>query len=356
MAPPFRTHQPRVLRESQPRRAQLQVEGVSILGGTTPKFDCELDTGEEIRIKYGHGPEVPAEAATTRLSSALGFGADDVTLVRALCGATAARWSRLSIMKAVEATRTEAAVRTRRRLQQATRISSGWRYERKFNARPIETDRLEGWAFFELDAVDPAKGGAPRAHVDALRLMAVFLAHWDNKSENQRLVCLDRDWPEGAPCAQPFLVLQDVGATFGPRKMDLEAWEADADLGGSRHAAACRCRHLPYDGATFAATVIIGEPAGAFSPTCCRSSPIAQLTDLFASARFDQKRATVLGIHAGRRVGARLQSEGGAPSATVHRALRRRRLHRLVSVPASIVAPAARSPESAARRLRSRPA
>ena len=70
--------------------------------------------------------------------------------------------------------------------------------ERKFDARPIETERLEGWAFFELDAVDPAKGGAPRAHVDALRLMAVLLAHWDNKSENQRLVCLGREWPEGA--------------------------------------------------------------------------------------------------------------------------------------------------------------
>ncbi len=38
---------------------------VSDVGGTTPKFDCELDTGQEIRIKYGPGREVPAEAATT---------------------------------------------------------------------------------------------------------------------------------------------------------------------------------------------------------------------------------------------------------------------------------------------------
>ena len=30
-----------------------------------------------------------------------------------------------------------------------------------------------------------------RADLDALRLLARVLAHWDNKSENQRLVCLD---------------------------------------------------------------------------------------------------------------------------------------------------------------------
>ncbi len=70
--------------------------------------------------------------------------------------------------------------------------------ERKHYGRPIETQDVEGWAFFELDLIDQKKGGAPRAHVDALRLLSVFLAHWDNKSENQRLVCLsDKDWPDG---------------------------------------------------------------------------------------------------------------------------------------------------------------
>src|SRR6185503_19260543 len=69
--------------------------------------------------------------------------------------------------------------------------------EHKFEARPIESREQKGWGFFELDTVDPSKGGAPRAHVDALRLFAVFLAHWDNKAENQRLVCLSTRWPEG---------------------------------------------------------------------------------------------------------------------------------------------------------------
>jgi hypothetical protein len=57
---------------------------VSDLDGTTPKFECLTDDGEEIRVKYGRGPEIPAETAATRLMSALGFAADEVTLVRLL--------------------------------------------------------------------------------------------------------------------------------------------------------------------------------------------------------------------------------------------------------------------------------
>ena len=57
---------------------------LSDLGGTTPKFHCLLDGGDEIRAKYGIGSEIPAEAAATRLLSALGFGADNVMLVERL--------------------------------------------------------------------------------------------------------------------------------------------------------------------------------------------------------------------------------------------------------------------------------
>jgi hypothetical protein len=53
----------------------------SDLGGTTPKFNCLLESGKELRIKYGPGAEIPVEAAATRLLTALGFGADTVTLV-----------------------------------------------------------------------------------------------------------------------------------------------------------------------------------------------------------------------------------------------------------------------------------
>ena len=63
-----------------------------------------------------------------------------------------------------------------------------------------DRDRVaEGVGVLRARSVDPSKGGAPRAHVDALRLLAVFLAHWDNKAENQRLVCLSETWPQGTP-------------------------------------------------------------------------------------------------------------------------------------------------------------
>ena len=54
---------------------------VSELGGTAPKFDCTLENGEPIRVKYGKTGEVPGEVASTRLLRALGFGADHVSFV-----------------------------------------------------------------------------------------------------------------------------------------------------------------------------------------------------------------------------------------------------------------------------------
>lgn len=258
---------------------------LSTLGGTTPKFDCLLDTGERIRIKYGRGPEIPSEAAATRLVNALGFGADEITLVANLrCYGCPAE--PFSTMKAVEVTRAEPLYR--RMIDYTEYQDFDWvALERKFDGRPIETSTLEGWAFFELDKVDASKGGAPRAHVDALRLLAVFLAHWDNKSENQRLVCLSKDWPAGVPCPRPFLMIQDVGATFGPSKVDLEAWERAA-VWEDRARCTVSMRDLPYDGATFG-DARIGEAGRRLLGSLLTQLSDRQLADLFAGARFDKK-------------------------------------------------------------------
>jgi hypothetical protein len=50
--------------------------------GTTPKFDCELKSGEKLKVKYGATKEIPSEIAATRLLHALGFGADRVSRVQ----------------------------------------------------------------------------------------------------------------------------------------------------------------------------------------------------------------------------------------------------------------------------------
>jgi hypothetical protein len=239
---------------------------ISTLGGTTPKFDCELPDGEEIRIKYGNGPEVPAEAAATRLLRALGFAADDISIVEKL-RCFGCPEEPFSMMKAVEITKAEGLYK--QVVNFADYEDFDWvGLERKFNAWPVETETLEGWSFFELDVIEPDQGGAPRAHVDALRLIALLLAHWDNKSENQRLVCLSREWPEGSACTQPFLVLQDVGATFGPAKLDFAAWE-QAPIWEDRS----RCSDTCLLAAPRSARRTSRKMAAASLVTCCRSLP-----------------------------------------------------------------------------------
>ena len=49
---------------------------------TTPKFRCVLATGEVVKVKYGHTGEIPAELAASRLLTSLGFGADEMHLIR----------------------------------------------------------------------------------------------------------------------------------------------------------------------------------------------------------------------------------------------------------------------------------
>ena len=74
----------------------------------------------------------------------------------------------------------------------------------------------DAWSWEEIETIDVKAGGAPRAHRDALKLLAVFLQHTDTKPQQQRLVCLDaRDRPDNAACARPFMLIQDVGVTFG---------------------------------------------------------------------------------------------------------------------------------------------
>lgn len=259
---------------------------VTDLGGTTPKFDCLLDTGEEIRIKYGNGPEIPAEVAATRLLRALGFGADDVVLVERLrCHGCPAE--PFAVLKATEFARAQPL------LERAIDYDEVREYrwvalERKFNARPVETETQEGWAFFELAMVDPEAGGAPRAHIDALRLMAVLLAHWDNKAQNQRLVCLSAAWDAARGCPSPFLIMQDVGATFGPAKVDLAAWRATPIW---TDAATCTVsmRTLPYDGATFGEARIT-EEGRRFAASLLSRLSAAQIDALFRGAGFARQR------------------------------------------------------------------
>jgi hypothetical protein len=259
---------------------------VTRVGGTTPKFDCTLVNGEQIRVKYGNGAEIPAEAAGTRLVRALGFGADTITLVKRLrCyGCPVDPFATIKTIGLVRAGELYSHTLDYEQFRDYEWVAM----ERKFDGKPIESAMQQGWAFFELDRLASRGGGAPRAHLDALKLLAVFLAHWDNKADNQRLVCESRNWPEHSPCPAPLLVLQDLGATFGPRKVDLEGW-SQAPIWDDRKTCQLTMRGLPYDGATFSDTRVGEEGRQLLARLLGRISD-AQATDLFDGARFDEKR------------------------------------------------------------------
>jgi hypothetical protein len=213
--------------------------------GTTPKFDCELPTGEKIKVKYGWSREIPAEIAATRLLRALGFAADRMSRVTTLrCfGCVVAPFhvrvmlQRLGLTKQFDA-----------HLEYDHFIDfTGVAVERKLKGESIEAGDMKGWDFHELSKIDPARGGAGRAEVDALRLMAMFLNHWDNKARNQRLVCAGSD---SADCPHPLAMIQDTGSDFGPSKMDLSHWR-HTPVWADAESCTLSMKGFPWDGATF---------------------------------------------------------------------------------------------------------
>jgi hypothetical protein len=214
--------------------------------GRTPKFYCVLPGGEVVKVKYGRRNAEPwAEVAATRLLSALGFGADRMYVVaRVRClGCPPYPLPRFAWLDALFSR------------EGHTVDFAPAAVERPFPGKKIALPESPGWSWDELDKMDPARGGASRAERDALRLIAVFLADWDNKPANQRLVCLPGGVGPDGTCREPFAFLQDVGATFGPRGVRLEAWRA---LPVWADPATCRVsmKGLPYGGATFEDTEI----------------------------------------------------------------------------------------------------
>jgi hypothetical protein len=92
--------------------------------------------------------------------------------------------------------------------------------ERKPHGHTVETKKIKGWAWQELKMVDQTQGGAPVEQRQALQLLAVFIQHTDSKPVQQRLVCLSHGDADDAAtgeglCASPFMLLNDVGQTFG---------------------------------------------------------------------------------------------------------------------------------------------
>jgi hypothetical protein len=163
--------------------------------GSSKKFSCKLANGDVVKVRYGaENGEVVGAVLATRLLWALGFGADAAYPVRVICrGCSDDPWNKREEIGGSHVFAT---------------------IERKAPGHEMQGDPA-GWAWRELDLVDEASGGAPRAQRDALKLLAVLMQHTDNKSEQQSLNCLPGGLEPDGLCRKPFLILHDVGLTFG---------------------------------------------------------------------------------------------------------------------------------------------
>jgi len=168
------------------------------LPGTSRKFNCAITKNDVVKVRYGQdNGKIEGEVLATRLLWALGFGADGVYPVKVRCrGCSANPW-------------------VDRQPEAGEQIFDPAAIERKFPGHEIEVGKNDGgWSWKELRHVDERLGGAPTAQLDAMRLLAVFIQHTDNKIINERFVCLPGGLTDGA-CSRPFLFMHDVGLTFG---------------------------------------------------------------------------------------------------------------------------------------------
>lgn len=252
---------------------------------TTAKFDCALADGTVLKVKYGWTPEKYGEVAATRLVSALGFGADQVTLVERLrcIGCPPFPFEMQVLAESFYATGLLDRLTSENRIRNFTWVA----VEKKMEGRGIEVDPHEGWDWNELERIDPSKGGASRAEADALRLTAMFLSHWDNKFSNQRLICEEREGAGDDPLAQcdtPFLIMQDLGATFGPTKVELKPWR-ETRIWDDVPGCVIGMEEMPYRGGYFTSMHISEEGRALLASKLTQLSD-AQITGLFTGAKF----------------------------------------------------------------------
>lgn len=165
--------------------------------GSSKKFHCKLDNGDDVKVRYGaDNGEVEGSVLASRLLWALGFGTDMSYPVKVFCrGCSDDPW-------------------VKRKTSTGDHLFEIATIERKAPGHEVKADP-EGWSWAELALVDDTQGGAPMAQRDALKLLAVFMQHTDNKTVQQRLHCLPDGVNEEGLCTRPFLLLHDVGLTFG---------------------------------------------------------------------------------------------------------------------------------------------
>jgi len=240
------------------------------MSGRSPKFACRIGTGDIVKVKFGgSNGEVYGEVAATRLLWALGFPADRMYPVKIVCHGCPG-W-----VAGVQRS-------------DGNRLIDPATIERKYPGHEI-TEGGIGWSWSELDEVSEEAGGAPRAHRDALKLLAVMLQHTDNKPAQQRLVCLDKH-DDRNDCVRPLMMINDLGLTFGRASRTNANLTSSANLEGWtrmpvwREGAGC-VGNLPHSLTGSLTNPGISEEGRRFLADLLEQLTDRQLYDLFDVAR-----------------------------------------------------------------------
>jgi hypothetical protein len=158
--------------------------------GKSPKFFCTLPNGRQLKVKYGSdNGEVYGEVLASRLLWALGFGSDWMYSVRVICHECPDKYGAP--------------------MENGDRLVDPAAVERKMPGAAL-ADR---WDWKDLGDIDETAGGATRAERDAFALLAVLIYHGDSKPQQQRIICAQKI--TDGRCAEPLIMIQDLGNTFG---------------------------------------------------------------------------------------------------------------------------------------------
>ena len=254
------------------------------LSGHSLKFACDLGGGDVVKVKFDErNSEVYGEVAATRLLWALGFGADHMYPVRVRCRGCPA---------SLGGTRTD----TGETLFDPAAV------EREMPGAEFKDD--PGWSWPELDLLDAGAGAASRAEIDALKLMAVLVQHTDTKVEQQRLLCLDdRASRRPEDCRRPFLMINDLGLTFGRATLlndnavsgaNFQSW---SKMPIWKEATGC-VGNLPRSLTGTLGDPRISEEGRRFLASLLVRLSTRQIRELFEVSRFDVRPPSVTAPHA----------------------------------------------------------
>ena len=155
--------------------------------------------------------------------------------------------------------------------------------ERRFDAPAIETPTTEGWAWFELKSSQAPPRG-PRCAAPARRVPGPL--GQQVREPAARLPRRSSPSQPDQPCARPLLMIQDLGATFGPTKVNIAAWR-DMPVWADRRTCTVSMKPLPYQGATFP-DARISEAGRRSSRRRCRRCRGIRSRRLFRDARFPE--------------------------------------------------------------------